>query len=66
MTTRIVIHSSGKARRVLLNQPPHFRRGAEPAPVVDVLLKSIDKVLGESHDGRTALYHTNGSGRRTN
>ena len=35
MTARTVIRSNGRAYRVALSQPPHFRTGLAAAPAVD-------------------------------
>lgn len=45
MTARTVIHSNGRAYRVLLTQPPHFRRGADPVPAIDGVTRAVDRVL---------------------
>lgn len=35
MTARTVLRSNGRAYRVLLSQPPHYRTGRDAAPAVD-------------------------------
>lgn len=35
MTARTVIHSNGRAYRIALTQPPHFRKGQDAAPAID-------------------------------
>lgn len=32
---RTVIHSNGRAYRIALTQPPHFRKGQDAAPAID-------------------------------
>ena len=66
MTARTVIHSNGRAYRTLLSQPPSYRRGSEPVVAIDPAVRAAVKALRYSNDERAALYHTNGSGRRTN
>lgn len=48
MTARTVIHSNGLARRVLLNQPPGFRRGTDPVPAIDGVTRAVERVLRNS------------------
>lgn len=49
MTARTVIHSDGRARRVLLTQPPSYRRGADPVLAVDSVIHAVDKALRNPH-----------------
>lgn len=35
MSARTVIHSNGRAYRIALTQPPHFRKGQGAAPAID-------------------------------
>lgn len=48
MSVRAVLHSDGKARRVLLTQPPSYRRGADPVLAVDSVIHAVDKALRNS------------------
>ena len=50
MTARTVIHSNGKARRVLLTQPPSYRRGAGPVPAIDDVTRAVERVLRNAKD----------------
>ena len=48
MTTRTVLRSNGRAYRVLLSQPPSYRRGADPVLAVDSVIHAVDKALRNS------------------
>ena len=48
MTARTVIYSNGRAYRVLLNQPPHFRRGRDTEPVTDLVIRATETALRSS------------------
>ena len=52
MTARTVIHSNGRAYRVLLNQPPSYRRGTDTLPAVDQLILDTEKALRDSSNAR--------------
>ena len=41
MTTRTVLRSNGRAYRVLLSQPPSYRRGADPVPAIDDVTRAV-------------------------
>lgn len=56
---RSVIRSDGRASRVLLTQPPHFRRGQDASPPVDRLLLDIDAAI-RSGPERFASYRSTG------
>lgn len=48
MTARTVLHSNGRARRVVLKQPPHFRTGHIDAPAADHTARAADRAIRES------------------
>lgn len=58
---RTVIRSNGKATRVLLTQPPHFRTGLDAAPAVDMAGRAAARAIRSSHGSRTDNYRSNGS-----
>lgn len=45
MSARTVIRSNGRAYRVLLNQPPHFRKGRDAAPAVDAVERNAVRAI---------------------
>ena len=45
MSARTVLHSNGRAYRVLLNQPPHFRKGQDAAPAVDAVERNAVRAI---------------------
>ena len=48
MTTRTVLRSNGRAYRVLLSQPPHYRRGRDTEPVADPVIRATETALRSS------------------
>lgn len=48
MTARTVIRSDGRAYRVLLNQPPHFRQGRDATPAVDAVARDAVRAIAAS------------------
>lgn len=48
MTARTVLRSNGRAYRVLLNQPPHFRKGQDAAPAVDAVERDAVRAIAAS------------------
>ena len=42
---RTVIHSNGRAYRVALSQPPHFRTGLAAAPAVDAVERGAVRAI---------------------
>ena len=59
MTARTVLRSNGRAYRVLLNQPPHFRKGQDAAPAVDAVerdaVRAITNAQFEAREKGAAL-----------
>lgn len=59
MTTRTVIRSNGRAYRVLLSQPPHFRQGRDATPAVDAVerdaVRAITNAQFEAREKGAAL-----------
>lgn len=45
MTARTVLQSSGKPRRVLLSQPPHFRTGNDVIASVDAVARDAVRAI---------------------
>ena len=45
MTARTVLRSNGRAYRVLLSQPPHFRKGQDAAPAVDAVERDAVRAI---------------------
>lgn len=60
MSTRTVIRSDGRAYRVLLSQPPHFRKGQDAAPAVDTVARDAVRAITASGIERTAHYRSRG------
>ena len=56
---RTVIHSNGRAYRIALTQPPHFRKGKDAAPAVDRaardVVRAITNAQFEARDKSAAL-----------
>ena len=53
MTARTILQSSGKPRRMLLSQPPHFRVGiTAPLTAADPILRHVDKIMRDSDSER--------------
>ena len=53
MTARTVIHSNGRAYRIALTQPPHFRKGQDAAPAVDrAALDAVRAIVDSQFDAR--------------
>ena len=53
MTARTVIHSNGRAYRIALTQPPHFRKGQDAAPAVDrAALDAVRAIADSQFDAR--------------
>lgn len=50
MTARTVIHSDGRAYRVLLSQPPSYRRGTDPVPAIDTVARAAETALRNAKD----------------
>ena len=48
MTARTVLRSNGRAYRVLLSQPPHFRTGLAAAPAVDAVERDAVRAIAAS------------------
>ena len=48
MTARTVLRSNGRAYRVLLSQPPHFRTGQDAAPAVDAVERDAVRAIAAS------------------
>ena len=61
MTARTVIQSNGRAYRVALRQPPHFRKGRDADPVIDTVAVEVIKALATSGIDRNANYRSNGA-----
>ena len=59
MTARTVIRSNGRAYRVLLSQPPHYRTGRAAAPAVDAVgrdaVRAITNAQFEAREKGAAL-----------
>ena len=50
---RTVIHSNGRAYRIALTQPPHFRKGQDAAPAVDrAALDAVRAIADSQFDAR--------------
>ncbi len=60
MTTRTVLHSNGRAYRVALSQPPHFRTGLAAAPAIDTVALDAVRAITASGIERTAHYRSKG------
>lgn len=60
MTARTVIRSNGRAYRVLLNQPPHFRKGQDAAPAVDTVARDAVRALQACDSDRSSYYRSTG------
>ena len=53
MTARTVLQSNGKPRRLVLLQPPHFRKGQDAAPAVDrAALDAVRAIVDSQFDAR--------------
>ena len=50
MSARTVIYSNGRAYRVLLTQPPSYRRGTDPVPAIDAVTRAAERVLRNAKD----------------
>ena len=61
MTTRTVLHSNGRAYRVALTQPPHFRKGQDAAPAIDTVALEADRALKRCNDERSSHYRSTGT-----
>lgn len=61
MTARTVIQSSGKPRRFVLSQPPHFRTGRDAAPAVDAVALDAVRALKRCDSERSAHYRSTGA-----
>lgn len=48
MTARTVIRSNGRAYRVALSQPPHYRTGRDAAPAVDTVARDAVRAITAS------------------
>ena len=48
MTARTVIRSNGRAYRVALTQPPHFRQGRDATPAVDAVERDAVRAIAAS------------------
>ena len=48
MTTRTVLYSNGRAYRVPLSQPPHFRKGQDAAPAADAVERDAVRAIADS------------------
>ena len=48
MTTRTVLRSNGRAYRVLLSQPPHYRKGRDADPVIDTVARDAVRAIADS------------------
>ena len=60
MTARTVIHSNGRAYRIALTQPPHFRKGQDAAPAADRAALDAVRAITASGIERTAHYRSKG------
>ena len=47
---RTVIYSNGRAYRVALTQPPHFRKGQDAAPAIDTVARAAETALRNAKD----------------
>ena len=61
MTARTVIQSSGKPRRFVLSQPPSYRKGSEPRPVVDRVAAGAAQAIAHARDDRGINSKSNGT-----
>ena len=53
MSARTVIRSNGRAYRIALTQPPHFRKGRDAAPAVDrAALDAVRAIVDSQFDVR--------------
>lgn len=48
MTARTVLRSNGRAYRVALTQPPHFRKGQDAAPAVDAVERDAVRAIASA------------------
>ena len=48
MTARTVLRSNGRAYRVALTQPPHFRQGQDATPAVDAVERDAVRAIAAS------------------
>lgn len=60
MTARTVLRSNGRAYRVLLNQPPSYRRGTDPVPAIDTVALDAVRALKRCDTDRGAHYRSKG------
>lgn len=61
MTARTVIGSNGKPRRFVLTQPPGYRKGTEPRPLVDSAAAGAALALSHARDDRAINSKSNGA-----
>ena len=57
---RTVIYSNGRAYRVALTQPPHFRTGLAAAPAIDTVALDAVRALKRCDTDRAAHYRSKG------
>lgn len=57
---RTVLHSNGRAYRVALSQPPHFRKGQDAAPVIDRVAADAVRALRDCDRERISYYRSTG------
>ena len=60
MTTRTVLRSNGRAYRVLLSQPPHYRKGRDADPVIDTVALDAVRALQSCDTDRAEHYRSKG------
>ena len=61
MTTRTVIRSDGRVRRMAISQPPHFRKGRDADPVIDTVALDAVRALKRCDSERNSNWRSNGS-----
>ena len=61
MTARTVIDSAGRARRMLLRQPPHYRTGNDVIASVDKVALAATQAITRASDDRSLNYRSNGT-----
>ena len=58
---RVVLQTNGKPRRFVLTQPPGYRRGTEPRPLVDSAAAGAAQALNHARDDRGINSKSNGA-----
>lgn len=61
MTARTVIQSNGRPRRFVLTQPPSYRKGTEPRPLVDRAAAGAAIALSNARNDRAINSKSNGT-----